>query len=264
MPDAKDIFHYRNQPYGQWKAGNPIVKYGCVLIIFFGAIFKSPSMILEGSTLCFILLYMPSFQNSLIVNILLNFGIGGFIVHLVGNFVKYSYTIDTHIDIPKVMTLDLLIIFSYSFLILTLLQISKAVTSRDLNWLVDLFPKKQRTKIGPYILAYTYGLFRAPEIISNLGYTIRSRGGCFLIGRKRCKSSEAIIDLMGIWILNLWRFINDISSTIEYIINSRLKLRSRLNPAKWAWSPTDFSILGIQFIVIIGPRLLNLFKIRIF
>lgn len=259
IPNSSDVLLYKNMPYGFWKSGHPFVKYCCVFIGLVGMISKSPSLILQSSALCLILLYMPTSKRSKIINIFWNFGVGSGIIY----FLSPAY-ID---KLPKkisslqyVGNLNWKMLFSYLVLIFVLFNVRKAFTSRDFSWFIDTMPNKVKPMLSSTIYSYMFGMIKGPATIRELSTAIKSRGGCRFFRRKKCRNFEAYIDLIGIWVMNLLRKVEDMALSVEYILISRIKIFERSNPAKWAWSEVDYSIVGIIISIVIVKRILPYLK----
>ena len=256
--NANDVWYYRNQPYGLWKAGNPLIKFICITIILWGAFFNDPLVMIQGTLLCIILLYMPSRPNSKIFNIAVNFGIGSSLIYFVSRYFPLLETLPHHSEIPQVATINWIVIFSYTLIIFAFIKIRVAITSRDLAWFIDITPRICRDSLGGQIYSYIYGIFRFPEILSNLSERILSRGGCRPFGKKTCKKFNVLVEIIGLWCLNLLRHIDDMTLTVEYVLQSRIKIMDRSHPSKESWSSVDFSIAGIILFSIILPRIINI------
>jgi len=254
IPHARDVFLYRNMPYGYWKSGHPFVKGSCIIIGVLGTFMMNTSLILQSSAICLLLLYMPTFPKSKILNILLNFGVGSSIVLFLGSN-NISRIPDRIYTLKFVSIFNLKMIFAILVLMFVLFKIRKAITSRDIAWLIDKFPRRGKSFFSSAMYAYVFGMLRGPATLRDLNSAFKSRGGCSFLGRKTCKKAEAYIDLIGIWTLNLLRSINDMASSIEYILVSRIKIFDRSNPAKWAWTEVDYSIFAVILTTVLIPRI---------
>jgi hypothetical protein len=81
-PDSPDVWFARNQPYGYWRAGNPIVKLLGFITMMVGTFARDPSLSIQGAMIVFVMLLMPFKPRSRWQVFFINFGLGSSIVSL--------------------------------------------------------------------------------------------------------------------------------------------------------------------------------------
>lgn len=256
--NGSDIWYARNQPYGYWRVGNPIVKMMAVFLLLFGVLVNSPSIIIQSSILIYIMLWLPFRPKSKFILVLINLGIGGFIVGLFYPNVILDYQLlDIKIEIQHVASLKVLNIISIFLLVISLFFMTKAVTSRDYAWLISLMPNKFKQSSSGYTYSYAYALIRVPLIISEANISLLSRGFNLPLA---LKLNFDRIESSGLWLICIIRELRDMAVTIEHLIISKIKPENRITPIAKHFSLTDLSILGIIIFSIIGPRVLEFTK----
>ncbi|MFW6002177.1 MAG: hypothetical protein ACOCQD_02455 [archaeon] len=256
--NGSDIWYARNQPYGYWRVGNPIVKMVVVFLLLFGVLVKSPSIIIQSSILIYIMLWLPFKPKNKLVLVLINLGIGGFIVGLFYPNVILNYNIlDIKFEIQHVASIKILHVVSIFLLVISLLFMTKAVTSRDYAWFISLLPNKFKKSSSGYTYSYAYALIRVPLIISEANVSLLSRG-FNLPFALRLKVDR--IESSGLWLICIFRELRDMAVTIEHLIISKIKPENRITPVAKHFSLTDLSISGIIIFSIIGPRVLEYIK----
>lgn len=259
--NSSDIWYARNQPYGYWRVGNPIVKMIVVFLLLLGVLINSPSIVIQSSILIYIMLWLPFKPKNKLILVLINLGIGGFIVGLFFPNVIIDYQLlDIKFEIQHVASIKVLNTISIFLLVISLIFMTKAVTSRDYAWLISLMPKRFKKTSSGYTYSYAYALIRVPFIISEANISLLSRGYnlplAFKLNIDRVESS-------GLWLICIFRELRDMAITIEHLIISKIKPESRQTPIAKHFSLTDLSILGIIIFSIIGPRIVGFIKILI-
>jgi len=257
-PSADDVWYARNQPYGYWRVGNPIVKACAVLLMSIGLVAQQASLVFQCSLLIWIMLWMPFRPTSKTMIVLIHLGLGGILVGLFAPSMLVDYgALDIKIPIQQVGSLKVLETLYIFFGVFSFVFASRAVTSRDYAWLITVFPRSMKTETTGYIFSYAYALVRLPSVLGEVNISILSRGlrlplSLFPVSNR--------LDSFGIWTLAVYREMNEMASTIEYQIVSKLKPETRTTPVGKYFSTTDASVLGIILASIVLPRILLLFK----
>jgi len=253
---AKDIWYAKNQPYGYWRVGNPIIKISVIIIMLFGIIYDDPSLTLQGSILTFLMLWAPFNPRSIIQNLFINLGLGAFMVSLfLPSILPYDY-LRIVTNIPSVAKIEWLWIGIFFIMGYALFSITRAITSRDYAWFVDLCPKVFKKKIAGIIFSFPYGLLRAPIVFEQTNISIRSRGFHLPFSFKAFSSFEFFINTLGIWILLIYRETNEMVLTIDYVLVSRVKPLQRRTPIARVFSVTDLGVFGVIIFSIFIPRVM--------
>lgn len=252
---GKDIWDAKNQPYGYWRAGNPIVKAATLISIIVGAFAQDPSLIVQGTIVVFIMLWAPFNPFSTFRTYVVNLGIGCFLVASFGPSVVQYETLRFTTDIPNIAKIDWLSVITVFIMFVAFFNISRAITSRDFAWLIDLTPNFLRAHIAGIMYSFAYGFLRAPTVLWSADVAIRSRGGHRLISLRAWRSSKTFIDTLSIWSLYLLREMKEMAITVDYVVVSRVVLNRRKTPIARKWSSTDISIAGVLLFAVVIPRI---------
>ena len=259
--NSKDVYFARNQPYGYWRVGNPIVKITIVILIAIGVFVKDPSLVLQASAVVFIMLWARFDPKSKFQIVVINFGLGFVIVSLLDpNVSPYNLLRFTTI-IPYIAKIDWSFVVMTFVMMGTFLAVRPAVTSRDYAWLINIFPTVWfRENVGGTIYSFAYGIHRLQDAVWDADTAIRSRGG-HRPSLRTLRSLDTLINTLSLWTWYLLREIEEMRITVQYVILSRIKIPTRKTPIARKWSLTDISILGIVVMGIVIPRVVTFAKV---
>jgi len=261
---GKDIYFARNQPYGYWRVGNPIVKGFGIILMVIGAFSINPSLIIQSAIVIGIMLWAPFNPKSMFQIIIMNFGFGIIFVSMLNPTIFPYDRLDNTTSIPYIANINWLTIISMFIMMFALYSIVRAITSRDCIWFVTLIPNSlSRRHIGAITYSFIYGFMRFRHIVLDLDITIRGRGGYRPYAFKTMKTMNTFVDNFAYWFDGLLREMEEMRKIIQFVLISRIKITRRITPIARAWSPTDFCIMGIMVFGIILPRFLPLQKVLI-
>lgn len=250
--DASDVWYGRNQPYGYWRVGNPVVKIATVLVLAVGALTETPYLILQGSAVLVIMLFAPCSTTSKAYNFVVNFGLGSVAVALLGpRYLPYDKLAVTT-NIPGVTEVDWLMVGSFVIMMVVLATVRRAATSRDYAWIIDALPSTEAgLRVGGAVFAFSYGLLRGPSLLWMTRDSLQARGVPSPFAWTSMKSPDAAINIWGLWVLAIFRKLFTMADTVHYNIASRLRPGFRRTPILRYWSATDLSIAGLIVVVIV-------------
>lgn len=203
------------------------------------------------------MLWMPfNFKNKYLMFIL-NAGIGCCLISCLHPDYLINYEVlDISYKINGVATIKILFIASMFLIIFSLFFITRAITSRDYAWIINLLPTENRLASSGYIHSYAYAIIKLPRIITEANISILSRG---LYLPFSIKWNINRTDLFGLWMLFIIRECKEMALTIEYVLTSKIKPQTRVTPIARHFSPNDYNILSIV-ICILFLRVMDLVK----
>lgn len=257
---ARTVLYYINQPYGYFKVGNPIIKYSVIILMFIGVFSRDIYLVIQSAIIILVMLWLPfkTYKNEKISTVIigfLSFGLAGFLkLNIPPNIQKLA------LDIPGYMIIDVL--YCVNLLIMLIIFIifakSNVLTTMDFSWIVDIFKSpKIRMNFAGIVYSFAYGLLRFPELLENADIAIKSRGG----NKPLRPSGKPIIERarinLSLWILYVFRSLEEMTRIIHYVITSRVKIRKREIPLWRYWATSDYCIAGMIFFSIFIPRILQ-------
>ena len=255
-PTSSDIWYARNQPYGYWRVGNPIVKLATLAVITVGIFVREPSLTFQGFAVVSLMVWAPFNPKSWFQIIFINFGLGVFFVGLLNPCVIPYDSLRFTWNIPMVAKIDGLLVIAMFCMMLAYIKVARVVTSRDYVWLIDIIPQKLwRKPIAASMYSHVYGVLRFPNVVWEANIAIRSRGGHSPFTLRILRSFDTLIDTFGLWLLYICRELKEVTLTIEYVIMSRVRLPKRKAPIWRSWSLTDYSIAGVLVFGVFLPQL---------
>lgn len=258
-----DIWSGFNQPYGYWRLGNPILKLIIIFLLIYSFVIADYGLMIQIIALILIILYMPYDESSKISMFFMSFGFGGLIIGLLSPIFIHFNKYEIKSEIKNIATIDIFRVIMAALLIIIFFLISKAFTSRDYAWLIDLFKwKSLRLKLALYFHSYCYTLLRGHTVLQKVDISLRTRGILrpTKIFSHSEKSIDIFIDIFGLWLLNLFAYSRKIEKTIIFVLVSRYNVYERQTPLWRKWSPNDISILGVLLLTVLFPRIYSYLK----
>lgn len=252
-PSSDDVWYNRNQPHGLWKGGNPIIKFLTLCIIIVGSLLGDTILILQGATLGILFIILPAIKGSKIINVLLNLGIGGIIIGLIPSFVRSYFILLPTYNLPISGELNIQMIVLFFFVAFSLIIFSTSLTARDIAFIMDMSPTDKQTPIGSVMYGYMYGIVRWPGVIKQINESIKSRGGNSLLSKHYKNDKSNFSEKLFLRLFNLHKVMDEMTTMVQFIIFSRIKIDIRDNISRKSWTSVDWSILSIQLCVIIAP-----------
>lgn len=260
--NATDVWHAITQPYGYWRASNPIVKFAPVLLMLAGSTIYSPALLLQGVLASEFMLSAPFNSRSpyCLVGICVAMGttVAALLTPSIG-IVPYSFlSLSMTFEIPRYVTVDGFFSLCIVIMMVSLFRVRLAFTSRDYAWLIDFIPGPKLNKFfGETLYAHVYGWLQLPRLVTEADIALKSRG----VGRpslfRFLRHPNTAIDELGLWTLYIVRRMQEMAILVEFFVMSRVRLDRRQTPLGRQLSVADVAVILVLICGILVPRLVS-------
>jgi hypothetical protein len=221
----------------------------------------SAGLLLQGTAATLVMVTAPRGPESWFHRLVFNLGLGSFLVGILSpaaEIVPYD-RLDRALvfEIPRVATVNGFQSLCLVLMMVALLLVGRAFTSRDYAWMTGILPSgRLRTFVSQTVYAHAYGWLQLPRVLSEADVSLRSRGIGRPLALRNLVNAERFIDSLGLWTLYLFRQIREMTTVVEFVILSRVRLADRRTPIARVMSAADWSMVGVLGFGVLVPWIL--------